>query len=78
MMGLAAIHIRQYGEMVELKTSQPLSKEKVERQRTTQAVANLDKQLQNIDNQLHLLDNEAFEMTDLRESCVAIKTEMET
>ena len=75
---LDAIHIRQYGEMVELKTSQPLSKEKVERQRTTQAIANLDKQLQNIDNQLHLLDNEAFEMTDLRESFVAIKTEMET
>lgn len=75
---LDAIHIRQYGEMVELKTSQPLSKDKVERQRTTQALANIDKQLQNIHNQLHLLDNEAFEMADLRESFINIQTALQT
>jgi transposase len=74
---LDAIHIRQYGEMVELKTSQGLSKEKVERQRTTQALANIEKQLQNIDNQLHLLDNEAFEMAELRASFTTIKTTLE-
>jgi transposase len=61
-----ALHIRQYGEDYELPQSRPLAAEKAERQRITQAIANMDKQLQNIDNQLHILDNEAFEMPEIR------------
>ena len=75
---LDAIHIRQYGEMVELKTTPPLLADKAERQRTTQGLANVEKQLQNMANQLHLLDNEAFEMSALRESYTNIITVLET
>lgn len=75
---LDAIHIRQYGEMVVLKPTPPLLADKAERQRTTQGLANIDKQLQNMANQLHLLDNEAFEMPALRESYTNIITVLET
>jgi transposase len=70
---LDAIHIREYGEKVDLKISKPLSSEQVIRQRHTQALGNIEKQLQNIDNQGHLLDNEAFEIPTLRESYSNIK-----
>jgi transposase len=75
---LDAIHIRQYGEMVELRTTPPLLADKAERQRTTQGLANIEKQLQNMANQLHLLDNEAFEMSALRESYTNIIAVLET
>ena len=74
---LDALHIRQYGEDYQLPVSRPLSSEKVEHQRISQAVANMDKQLQNIDNQLHLLDNEAFEMPQVRESWLSIREKVE-
>ena len=74
---LDALHIRQYGEDYQLPQSRALSREKVERQRICQAVANMDKQLQNIDNQFHLLDNEAFEMPEVRNSGLNIKEKIE-
>ena len=75
---LDAIHIRQYGEMIVLRTSPALLADKAERQRTTQGLANIEKQLQNMSNQVHLLDNEAFEMPALRESYDNIITVLET
>ena len=60
-----------------MPVSRPLSSDWVEHQRISQAIANMDKQLQNSDNQLHLLDNEAFEMSELRTSWLSIKEKIE-
>jgi transposase len=71
---LDAVNLRVYGEKVELKVSKPLSKDQALRQRYSQALGNINKQLHNIGNQLHLLDNEAFEIEALRQSYLNIQT----